>query len=476
MRQDGRVTDPTDGSPGARKARQGRVMRTAGRLPRLFLAGLWRRIRRLVQAEGAAESGLSRLIDLHAVNGMGDALITVGLASTLFFAVPVGQARSRVALYLALTMVPFALLAPIVGPVLDRFPHGRRYAIATTMLARGFLAYVMAGALHELWLYPAAFGALAMSKAYGVARSSAVPRLLPPKVTLVAANSRLSLATIVAASVLAAIGAGLGTLGASYPLYLAAVVYVLGMVLALRLPSRVDSDAGERTAQLPLFHRPAGGWRHPRRGDSVLLTPPVTVSLTASASLRALSGFLTLYLAFLLRTTSGSTKDGTIALGAVVAAAAVGSFVGTTIGARLRLGRPQPLQLGLIVLAAAGCVVAAVFSMLLTAVLVALLAGVSNSLAKLALDSMIQTEVAESVRSSAFARSETLLQLSWVVGGAIGLIPFGGWPGYAVAAAGLLRVAGRTAWSLRTVRQFRRQQDTLQSAPAESSDVTADPA
>ena len=48
-------------------------------------------------------------------------------------------------------------------------------------------------------------------------------------------------------------------------------------------------------------------------------------------------------------------------------------------------------------------------------------AGVAQALGKLALDSTIQGSVPEQQRTSAFARSETLLQLSWVVGGFIGI-------------------------------------------------------
>ena len=40
---------------------------------------------------------------------------------------------------------------------------------------------------------------------------------------------------------------------------------------------------------------------------------------------------------------------------------------------------------------------------------------------------MIQSDVAERVRTSAFARSETVLQLAWVAGGVIGLfLPLSG--------------------------------------------------
>ena len=80
-----------------------------------------RRFRRSTHAEGAGESGLASLIELHTVNSVADAMLTVALANTLFFSVAVDQARSRVAIYLLITMAPFAVVAPVIGPLLDRF-------------------------------------------------------------------------------------------------------------------------------------------------------------------------------------------------------------------------------------------------------------------------------------------------------------------------------------------------------------------
>ncbi|KJK39470.1 membrane protein, partial [Saccharothrix sp. ST-888] len=96
--------------------------------------GTRRRFRRATAAEGACESGLAKLIELHALNSFGHMLITIALASIIFFSVPTGEARGRVALYLLITMAPFALLAPVIGPLLDRMPHGRRTAMAMSML------------------------------------------------------------------------------------------------------------------------------------------------------------------------------------------------------------------------------------------------------------------------------------------------------------------------------------------------------
>ena len=73
--------------------------------------------------------------------------MAISLAGTLFFQVPTDQARGQVALFLGLTMLPFAIVAPLIGPFLDRFSHGRRWAIGATMALRGFLCWVLADAV-----------------------------------------------------------------------------------------------------------------------------------------------------------------------------------------------------------------------------------------------------------------------------------------------------------------------------------------
>lgn len=177
------------------------------------------------------------------MNAAGDTAFAVSLAGTVFFAVPSSQARDRVALFLLLTMAPFALMAPLIGPILDRFRHGRRWAIGATLGLRGFLVWSLAASISgsDTWLYPAALGCLVASKAYGVTRASAVPRLLPKDVTLVTANSRISLAGLVGATVGAGIAGAFAAIGPEWSLRWAALVYTVGLILAIRLPSRVDS-------------------------------------------------------------------------------------------------------------------------------------------------------------------------------------------------------------------------------------------
>ena len=205
-------------------------------------------VHRVTSASGAGRTGLSTLIELTAASGAGDAFVIVALAGTIFFNTSVDQARGKVVLFLVVTMAPFAVLAPFIGPALDRVQQGRKYLLAGTLLARGLLCYAMAAAVsNPITLLPAAFGVLVLQKAYGVVRASVVPRLLPEQTALVTANARSQLIAVIAATIAAALAEGVQvTGGAAWVLRVGMVVYLAAMVLALRLPDQVDSPPAPR--------------------------------------------------------------------------------------------------------------------------------------------------------------------------------------------------------------------------------------
>ncbi|HEX4977116.1 MAG TPA: MFS transporter [Nocardioides sp.] len=432
-----------------------RGARRAGRATGTAAGYTFRQARRASHAQGAGRSGLSRLIELHAFNAAGDAAIAISLAGTLFFQVPTGEARGQVALFLGLTMLPFAIVAPLIGPFLDRFSHGRRWAVGSTLALRGFLCWVLADAVvsGSAALFPAALGCLVASKAYGVTRAAAVPRLLPDELSLVRANSRISLAGVAGATVSAPLAVGFSMLGSQWSLRYAFAVFVGGTILAILLPSRVDSAAGEGDSGLPGIGR--------RRSRAVVPRSVVT-GLRSNAGLRLLSGFLTMYMAFLLRDVPfpGWEERPELLLGLVIGAAGLGSTIGIALGSVLRNVRPHVTVVAALVVDAVVATVAAAFYALPTAVLLGLTAGLAQSFGKLSLDSLIQHGIPERSRSSAFARSETLLQLAWVVGGFIGIaLPLVPRLGLGVAAAILV------AWSAWVLSASRRPELRARARP-----------
>ncbi len=394
--------------------------------------------RRAARAEGAGDSGLSRLIELHSFNAAGDAAVAISLAGTLFFQVPDGEARGQVALFLGLTMLPFAIVAPLIGPFLDRFAHGRRWAIGSTMAIRAFLAWGLATAVatDSPWLFPAALGVLVASKAYGVTRAAAVPRLVPENLTLVRANARISLAGVVGAAISAPLAALASLAGPSWSLRYAFVLFVIGTILAILLPPRVDSSLGEGTMVLT-------GDAEPRPGRSgrmrVRIPGSVAFALRANLGPRWLSGFLTMFMAFLLRDIPIGDIKPAVMLGLVIGAAGLGSTLGIALASLLKRVNPRVTVVLALLADAVMATITAVFYGAVTVVLLGFTAGVAQSLAKLALDSTIQRDVPERVRSSALARSDTTLQLAWVAGGFVGIaLPLVPQLGLGVAAGALL--------------------------------------
>jgi MFS family permease len=491
-------------------------------------------VHRVTGASGAGRTGLSTLIELTSASGAGDAFVAVALAGTIFFSTSVDQARSRVVLFLLVTMAPFAVLAPFIGPALDRMQQGRRYLLAGTLLARGLLCWGMSAAINNpVTLLPAAFGILVLQKAYGVIRASVTPRLLPEEITLVTANARSQLFTLTAAMIAGALAAGIQvTVGAAWVLRAALLIYLAAMFLAFRLPDQVDvlpvadpqvggspqpaeSPAGPRpapptagTAPPPDFFpnepgryprsRGTGRWAaDPGPEDATIGYPPAAsgrstdydptavydtralppgaaagpkgVSGSAGASgtsrtsrssgnpgssgnsgarprtgprrwrslsnvgpvvgeamrgnavLRAFSGYMVFFLAFLLRTGHFGVSHN-FALGALVAAAAAGGLAAMAIGSLLRARAPALILFAMLVLAPIVTAVCAWFFSLEAAIAVAFTAALAAGLAKLALDSTVQREIGEEIRSSAFAVSETLNQVSNVAGGLVGVL------------------------------------------------------
>jgi MFS family permease len=418
---------------------------------------VYRQARRASHAEGAGDSGLARLIELHAFNAAGDAAVAISLAGTLFFQVPTEEARGQVAMFLGLTMLPFAIVAPLIGPVLDRFSHGRRWAIGATMALRAFLCWVLSTAVvDQSWaLFPAALGVLVSSKAYGVTRAAAVPRVAPPNLGLVKANSRISLAGIAGAAISAPLAVLASLAGSDWSLRYAFLVFVAATILAILLSDRVDNASGEERARLS--------------GTTRAKVPLLVVrGLRCNGGLRLLSGFLTMFMAFLLRDApfAGWEQRPELLLALVIGSAGLGNTLGIGLGSVLRNVSPASVVVLVLVVDTVAALTAALLYSLPTVVVLGLTVGLCQSLGKLSLDSLIQDQVPERTRSSAFARSETLLQLSWVAGGFLGIaMPLVPRLGLGVAAAILVAL---TVWVVAGVRE--------QSGPASERPASEQPA
>lgn len=381
---------------------------------------------------GLVVTPFTRLARVHVLSTIGDGCIAVALAGSIFFSIDPADARWRVALYLLLTIAPFAVVTPLLGPAIDRARGGRRGLIIGSLLMRALVAFFMSRHIDSLFLFPEAFAMLVLQKGYHVSRTALVPSVCPREDELIQANSKLALLSSVGALIGGALGIILiAIFGNSASTILAVIVFLIGALAALQLPQAQVASAPVDATE-----------RHQVRGANIIL------AATAIAVMRGIVGFTTFLLAFHLR----AGEDGVDTSGS---GAAVGAAMGTVRGIDI-VGTPGPPQwhLGVAgVAAGAGALLGAKYAPIVrdrtseerivlgamaatatTAVLgawgggitgTAMLAfgvGVSAAMGKLGFDALVQRDAPSANHGRAFAKFEGRFQLTWAVGAFIAVV------------------------------------------------------
>ena len=398
----------------------------------------------------ASGQSLDRLALVHATSTLGDALVAVALAGTLFFAVPVAAARPRVALYLLLTVAPFAVVAPLLGRLLDGRGGAGRLAVVAAMALRAALASLAVARTGSLLLYPLAFGLLVCSRAHGISRTALVPELIvEDDRDLVAVNGRMARVAALGGTAGALLGVGLDRLlGGGAVLWASALAFAAGGVLALRLPRtrrpRTGRAPGPGARPDPLDRRAARLARPPGR---------VRLARTANATVRAAGGFTLFLLAFELR----RQGVGTAGLGLLLAGVGVGGVIGAFLLPRAaRLVREDGLLGGGLVVCGATALLLAGRVGVALAAIGGLAMGGGIAAARLGFESLVQREVPPAARGTAITRAETTFQLAWVAGAVLPVaLPLPTTP--ALVTAALACLAAATTYAVGLLRLKRRR-------------------
>ena len=445
------------------------VTRAAAMRSREMGSRMYWMVQRAATADGADKSGLTALTWPVVANFAVDAAMAVALANTLFFAAASGESKSKVALYLLITIAPFAVIAPLIGPALDRLQHGRRVALAMSFALRTALAVLLiinydgaTGSYPSMVLYPCALAMMVFSKSFSVLRSAVTPRVMPPSIDLVRVNSRLTVFGLLGGTIAGGAIAGGVEFVCTHlfklpgALFVVIAVTIAGALLSMRIPRWVEVTEGEVPATLS-YRRDSG---HPRNWPKEVkkvggtLRQPlgrnIITALWGNCTIKVMVGFLFLYPAFVAKAHQASGWVQLGMLGAIGAAAAVGNFAGNFTSARLRLGRPAVLVVRCAVAVCAVALAAAVAGTLIAAVIATLVTSGSSAIAKASLDASLQHDLPEESRASGFGRSESTLQLAWVLGGALGVLVYTElWIGFTAVSALLILGLAQTLVSFR---------------------------
>lgn len=357
--------------------------------PRAMWRGLTSPIRRIWDSEDP----LDDYALVHMLSASGDALVGLALADSIFFSLPVGQAKVKVALYLGLTMAPLALAAPLLVPMLD---HGgfRRAIEFVSAAGRGAAAIFAATRLDSLLLFPATFALLVLSRVHALTKNGLTAAYASEE--LVQANARLGRMAVYGFAVTMPLGLLALKLGAAPAvLYLAAALYLLAGFFTPFLP---QPDVPERDVE-----------RTARRGR----ISELATAAAGTAGLRAAHGFVLFLVAFALRRADAPTYW----IAVLMAAAVGGTFLGDLLAPRLPRGvREEAIVLFAVVGAGTGAFLAfTAFALPVVAVFVTFV-GTATRLGQLAFASLMQRHAPGGAHGRVFVRYEVLFQLSWIVG------------------------------------------------------------
>jgi len=354
----------------------------------------------------------TRLARTHALSVAGDTLFTAAMAGTVFFSVAdFDEAKGRVALLLLLTVAPFAVAAPLLGPALDRARGGRRWMIFGLAVARAVLCVLIIRDLNSNWFYLEALGFLVLSRGYLISRGAVVPTTVRDDSELVTANSRLALLSGVSAVAAAGPAVLMLWLGSpALPLAVAAVVFVACAIAATQLPpSRVAVAPPDPVERAEL--RSAG----------------ILVAASSMAAIRLIVGFLVFSIGFYAK----DNDQGLLIVGAAIAAQ-VGFLTGSASAPALRraFAEERILAIMLTLTVVTGLLAALVgltstdsaITLGVAASLLSLGVGITSNVGKQAFDAIVQRDAPDANRGRSFARFETRFQLVWVVGALIGTL------------------------------------------------------
>jgi len=352
--------------------------------------------------------------------------MTLALADSLFLSISPDAARTKVILFLAVSMAPFAIVAPFVGPLVDRMRGGQRMVVLMVAILRAFVLIGMMQSLDSLALFPLAFASLVLAKTYSIAKSSLVPTTISDPDGLVAANSKLGQIGGITGFIVVVPVWLLQLISSQAALGFGVIAFLAAALNANRLPKTVVATTPADALETEELH-----------------SASVVAAANAMRVLRGIVGFMFFHLAFWLRREIAGTAWFALAIGLSGLATLGANFAGPYLRKKMQV---QTMLLCSLISVGIVGVGSAWFGNITGGIVLAAVVNAAAAIGRLAFEATVQSGAPDANRGRAFSRFETQNQMAWVAGGLVPVIfaPTG-WVGFAVV--GVVGVAGAVMYA-----------------------------
>lgn len=352
----------------------------------------------------------------------GEAAMTISLADSVFLSVSPDAARPKVLGFLLLSVLPFAIIAPWIGPRIDRIRGGQRMVVVSVGILRALVLFGMTQVLQDsgIPLFALVFSSLVLAKTYAISKSAIVPTIVTDDDALVDANGKLGQIAGITGFVVAVPAGVLQLIDAKLSLGLGILAFLFASLNAFRLPRTVVAEKPANTLEIEELHSPA-----------------VLQAALAMRVLRGAVGFNFFHLAFWLR----NETAGTLWFGLAISISGLATLSANFVGPRIRRHMREQTMIALALLLVAVAGIGAAFSgRIVAGIILASVVNAAAAICRLAFEAVVQKGAPDANRGRAFSSFETQNQLAWV---AAGLLPVffrpAGWLGFAgLGAIGLV--------------------------------------
>ena len=338
-----------------------------------------------------------------------DGLAQIAFAQFVVFEVGRGATPGRIAALLAVTLLPFSLVGPFAGVVIDRWP--RRKVLVTMSLLRAALT-VAAVATVVVGSEPGAFVGvlllLSTSRFVLAAKGAVLPRTVPID-ELVPANAISAMAGMVAVFVGAVGGATFVGWSAGAGFVLATLLYVAAAVTFVRLP-----DVGGGDGRM-LLRRLRLALVDVMDGARALRNPSIGRPLGTMALHRFLLGAAFVLLVLVADSQFGLEVSG---YGLALAVTGVAAFAGSIAAPACARRWPPVALLPLAFLPPAAALYAGGLAPNLVVLVVGLgITALSFQLLKVLVDALVGGATVDEVRGRVFSVYDVLYNVAFVLAG-----------------------------------------------------------
>ncbi|MFJ1546817.1 MFS transporter [Streptomyces sp. NPDC088246] len=361
-----------------------------------------------------------RLLAVRLLSQSADGVYQVALAAHVVFSPEKQASAAAIASAMAVLLLPYSLIGPFAGVLLDRWP--RRQVFLYGNLLRAALACCTAllilGSAPDWLFYASALCVTAVNRFVLAGLSAALPRVVD-RDRLVVANSLSPTAGTLAATaggglafivrlLLADSDAAVVLLGAA--LYLASALASLSLATGLLGPDQDGARIRLREALVITAQGLADGLHH------LAERKQATRALAAMTVIRFCYGALTVMVLMLCRYAwSDSESEGLALLGLAVAVSGAGFFAAAVVTpwAVGRLGRFHWMA----VCAAAAAVLEPALGLWFIPVpilVAAFVLGLVTQGSKIATDTVVQTSVDDAFRGRVFSLYDVLFNVAFV--------------------------------------------------------------